>query len=173
MDNISKSTVTDVPELNALINSAYRGEDSKRGWTTEADLLTGARIDEEELIKIIFSRDTFILKYAEDKKIIACMLLEKRANALYLGMLTVSPELQGKGVGKELLKAAEQYAMQFECDKIEMSVISIRHELIEWYQRHGYKDTGKRKQFPVELKKFEISATPLEFLILEKDVIQK
>ncbi len=173
MADISKATMTDVPELSALINSAYRGEGSRRGWTTEADLLTGTRIDEEELRKNIFRKDAFILKYAEDKKIIACMLLEKRVNALYLGMLTVSPELQGKGVGKKLLKAAEQYAEQLECDKIEMSVISLRRELIEWYQRHGYKDTGKRKLFPEELQKFEISVTPLEFLILEKDVIQK
>ena len=98
------------------------------------------------------------------------MFLEKHGQSLYLGMLTVSPGLQGKGIGKKLLSAAELYAKQLKCNKIEMSVISVRHELIAWYQRHGYLDTGIRKRFPAELQKFEISATPLEFLVLEKNL---
>ncbi len=173
MVQITKATMADAPALNKLINSAYRGEGSKKGWTTEADLLTGSRIEEEEIKKIITGKNSFILKYAENEKITACVLLEKRAEALYLGMLSVSPELQGRGVGKELLKTAEVYAEQLKCSKIEMTVISLRHELIAWYQRHGYIDTGKRKRFPVEMQKFEIAATPLEFAILEKDLIQK
>ncbi len=170
MAHISKATIADIGELNKLINSAYRGETSKKGWTSEADLLSGIRIDEEGLKNIINRESTIILKYSEDKKITASVLLEKRDEALYIGMLTVSPELQGRGVGKELLKTAEAYAKQLRCNKIEMTVISVRHELIAWYERHGYKDTGKRKRFPAEFLKFEISTTPLEFMIMQKNL---
>ncbi|MDQ6757238.1 MAG: GNAT family N-acetyltransferase, partial [Bacteroidota bacterium] len=143
MGEIFTAIEDDISELNILINSAYRGEGSKKGWTTEADLLDGIRTDEESLKNIIHHPNTFILKYSENKKLAACVLLEKQDSDLYLGMLTVSPTLQGKGVGKSLLNAAEEKAKQLQCKKIKMTVISVREELIKWYERHGYKDTGK------------------------------
>ena len=170
MTKISIATENDISELNLLINSAYRGEGSKSGWTTEADLLDGIRTDEESLNKIIHRPKTFLLKYSENKKIAACVLLEKQDDALYLGMLTVSPELQGKGVGKILLKAAEEKAKQLQCTKIKMTVISVRDELIAWYQRHGYNDTGKREPFPMEDPKFGIPKIHLEFIVMEKEI---
>jgi len=169
MAEISKATIADIGELNKLINSAYRGETAKKGWTNEAHLLGGIRVDEEELGNIINREKSFFLKYTENQKITACVLLEKHDDEMYLGMLTVSPELQGRGVGKELLKAVEIQARQSGCAKIYMTVISVRIELIAWYQRHGYKDTGIRKPFPVD-QKFRISKNPLEFIVLEKEV---
>ena len=167
MGSIEKATVEDVVELNQLINSAYRGDEAKKGWTNEAHLLTGIRIDEKELIGILKSKSSFFLKYAEQKIIKACVLLEKQDSALYLGMLSVMPELQGKGIGKQLLKAAEINAHQLGCSKIYMTVISVRCELIEWYKRHGYFDTGIKKPFPGEGRNILVQ-TPLEFTVLEK-----
>jgi di/tripeptidase len=60
---ISKATIIDVPELNALVNSAYRGDSSKQGWTTEADLLGGIRTDEDGLSELMQQPGSFILKY--------------------------------------------------------------------------------------------------------------
>lgn len=170
MNEVSIATENDIKDLNELINSAYRGEGSKKGWTTEADILDGIRTDDESLKNIIHRKNTFLLKYTDDKKITACVLLEKQGDALYLGMLTVSPELQGKGVGKVLLNSAEEKAKELLCKKIKMTVISVREELIKWYERHGYSDTGKREPFPMEDPKFGLPKQQLEFIVMEKRV---
>lgn len=170
MSEISLASSADTKELTNLINSAYRGETSRQGWTTEADLLDGIRTDEESLTDLIKAPTNFMLKYSKDKKILACVLLEKHDVVLYLGMLTVSPQLQGKGIGKQLLKAAEQKAREVKCNKIEMTVISVREELIEWYIRHGYIPTGKKKPFPMNDPKFGIAKQQLDFIVMEKEI---
>ena len=166
----SKATTHDIPALNKLVNSAYRSETAKQGWTHEADLLTGIRIDEEELINLINKEETFIIKYTDKSTIVACMLLEQQDSAFYLGMLTVSPELQDKGIGKLLLKEAEKEAIKIGISKIRMTVISTRKELIDWYKRQGYIDTGIKKPFPAESKKFGLPLMPLEFILMEKAI---
>jgi len=98
-----------------------------------------------------------------------CVYLQKQEMKLYLGMLTVFPALQAKGIGKKLLKAAEVYATGQQCTIITMTVITIRHELIEWYQRHGYQPTGEKKPF-LSNAKFRIPKQPLELMVLEKQL---
>ncbi|MEO6288543.1 MAG: GNAT family N-acetyltransferase [Ginsengibacter sp.] len=170
MSKISKATFSDIEELNTLINSAYRGDSAKKGWTHEADILTGIRIDSEELEKIIRKESSAILKYSTDKRIDACVFLDHQDQELYLGMLTVSPTKQGMGIGKKLMHAAEIYARTLQCNKIKMTVISIRHELIAWYQRHGYCDAGERIPFQ-EWGKFGIPSIPLDFIVMKKDIV--
>jgi ribosomal protein S18 acetylase RimI-like enzyme len=165
---ITKATLTDVTSLNKLINSAYRGESSKQGWTTEANLLEGLRTTEEELTKTILDPRNTILKFTDTNSIIACVLLIKKEKQLYLGMLTVSPDLQNSGIGKKLLQQAEIHAMSLGLPKIIMTVISVREELIAWYKRHGYSDTGTREPFPVSEVHVSLSKQPLEFIVLEK-----
>lgn len=168
--NISKATLEDIPHLVSLINSAYRGEHSKKGWTTEADLLDGLRTDEDSLEKMISKQDAVILKVCNKDNILqGCVYLERKTNKMYLGMLTVSPLEQARGIGKKLLFAAEKYATDQKCSAIEMTVISVRHELILWYQKHGYYKTGEMKPFP-EDKKFGIPKQALEFVVLQKEV---
>lgn len=165
---ITAAILKDVLELEKLINSAYRGETSKLGWTTEANLLKGKRVDSEELIQILENKENTILKYTDKNTIIGCVLLENKRDKLYLGMLTVSPKLQNSGIGKQLLKAAEIHAIQLHLPKIEMTVISIRKELIAWYNRHGFVATDKRTPFPFNDTDINISSQPLEFIHLEK-----
>ena len=166
---ITKATLNDVSELTILVNSAYRGEFSKNGWTTEADLLGGIRIDEERMEELISKPDSVVLKYLNDEnKIIACVHLEKHEAKLYLGMLTVSPLLQARGIGKLFLKAAEDEARKQNCTSIYMSVITARTELIAWYERHGYVNTGIKKPFPKHDPRFGLPKTELEFVMLEK-----
>ena len=144
---ITKATLEDVFNLNKLINSAYRGETSKEGWTTEANLLDGKRTTEEELIEIIQNKKNTILKFTAENQIIGCVLLVDKETKLYLGMLTVSPEFQNSGIGKKMLKEAELFCLALDIPKIVMTVISIREELIAWYKRHGFVDTGKKEPF--------------------------
>ena len=165
---ITQATIADAAELSALINSAYRGETSKKGWTTEADLLEGTRTSEEELISIIASSNHYLLKFIRDEKIIGSVLLIAKKEVLYLGMLTVSPELQNSGIGKQLLQAAEQLAQQLELSRLQMTVIGIRKELLAWYMRNGYEDTGVREPFPFGEGDKALTSEPFDFIVLEK-----
>ena len=120
---IIKATIPDIPALNVLINSAYRGETSKKGWTTEEHLLGGIRTDEENLTELLLKENVTIFKYTENNQIIGAVYLEEQDKKLYLGMLTVSPELQGSGVGKKLMQAAENFARNAQLKTISMTVI--------------------------------------------------
>jgi ribosomal protein S18 acetylase RimI-like enzyme len=163
------ASYADVAEITALLNSAYRGESSRQGWTTEAHLIGGnVRTNESSLQSVIFLKNSIVLKYLDEQNnIIGCVNLQQEGSKIYLGMLSVSPLLQGAGVGKQILKASEEYAQYLKCSSIYMTVISVRSELIEWYQRHGYQDTGERKPF-VEDEITGNHLQPLEFMVLEK-----
>lgn len=165
---ITNATLKDVSQLNTLINSAYRGASSKKGWTTEANILEGLRTTEAELEETMNDPKNSILKFTDNNQIIGCVLLIEKEEKLYLGMLTVSPELQNSGIGKQLLQQAEKQALALGLPKIVMTVISVRGELIAWYKRHGYVDTGEREPFPSSNVHISISEEPLEFMILEK-----
>jgi ribosomal protein S18 acetylase RimI-like enzyme len=167
---IGTAGAADAARLSELVNSAYRGDYSRQGWTTEADLLDGTRTDAAALKEIIARPGTVILKYVENEKILACVELVMENTHLYLGMLTVEPSLQGKGVGKVLVRAAEEYASENHCKKIHMSVITVRKELIDWYKRLGYADTGKRKPFAFSDPRFGQPRQPLEFMVMEKSL---
>ena len=165
---ILKANTADIPDLVILVNSAYRGESSKAGWTTEADLLGGIRVDEDSLAEMINKKDAVILKCINDaKQIIGCVYLQKQAQKLYLGMLTVSPQLQTGGIGKALLKESENYALSINCSAMVMTVISVRKELIEYYERRGYINTGETKPFPTD-PAFGVAKQPLVFIVMEK-----
>jgi ribosomal protein S18 acetylase RimI-like enzyme len=167
MAGIFQAQMDDINDLVFLVNNAYRGQSAKKGWTTEADLLDGLRTNAETLEEIILSPDSTILIYRTDKKVIGCVYLQQQPKQLYLGMLTVHPEKQGLGIGKKLLAAAEQFALNKDCIEMVMTVISVRFELIKWYERNGYFKTGETKPFPTDIK-FGIPKQPLEFIVLKK-----
>lgn len=163
--------VKDIPELVALINSAYRGEVSKQGWTTEADLLKGeARTDIATLTSLMEKPSAVILKWLESNATICgSVYLDIQEKGLYLGMLTVSPTMQDKGIGKQLMHAAEDHAKKNNCACIFMNVISIRYELVAWYERLGFKKNGEVKPVPSD-PRYGVTVMPLEFHIMQKDL---
>jgi predicted N-acetyltransferase YhbS len=167
--NLRQANNNDIPLISQLVNGAYRGESSKKGWTTEADILDGIRTDEASLQEMINRSNAIILLAETGNEIVGCVFLEQQADKLYLGMLTVKPALQGKGIGAALMTAAEARARQLGCKKISMTVITARDTLIAYYQRKGYKDTGEKRPFPSD-PKFGIPKQPLEFLVMEKEV---
>lgn len=161
---------TDVVALNLLVNSAYRGDSSRRGWTSEADLLDGIRTNEHLLLEMIRNPRITILKYVLDGQLLGCVCLENKGSALYLGMLTVSPDIQAQGIGKRLLQAAEEYALSHQCQKITMTVLPMRHELVAFYERRGFQSTGKTHPFPADDPNFGLPKQPLAFIVMEKTV---
>jgi GNAT superfamily N-acetyltransferase len=157
----------DIPSMVPLINSAYRGEESKRGWTTEADMVNGEiRTSEKELERLMSNPAVTFLKYEENGLLLACVFLQQRHDKLYLGMLSVRPDQQAKGIGRKLIEAAEQLAKDRSLRAVIMRVIDRRTELIQWYERRGYSDTGLRE--PWENSVFGSAAVPIQFSVLEK-----
>jgi len=168
MQEILTAIPEDAQELSSLVNLAYRGESGKQGWTTESDLIDGTRTDATLIEEIINKNDSLILKYVENNEIIACVELRKDAEKFYLGMLTVKPNTQGKGIGKALLKASEEEGRKQNCKMMFMRVLSPRHELINWYLRHGYTLTDKKEPFVFTDPRYGKPKMQLEFVILEK-----
>lgn len=165
---ITEASMTDVTAICKLVNSAYRGDSSRKGWTTEADLLGGIRIDADMLQQYFADPNSTVLKCTgDDEQITGCVYLKKENTRLYLGMLTVSPELQAKGIGKLLLQESEKNALEKDCTSIVMTVIASRYELIDWYKRHGYNETGEKQPFPIS-ERFGKPKTALEFSVLKK-----
>lgn len=165
---ISIAKPADTPQLVQLVNSAYRGDSSRKGWTTEADLLDGIRTDDAGMNDMMKQRDAVILKCTNQREhLLGCVFLQKLNGQLYLGMLTVSPQLQGGGIGKQLLLASEDYGRKVGCHSIVMTVISVRHELIAWYERNGFHLTPEKRPFPND-PRFGIPKQPLEFVVMEK-----
>jgi predicted N-acetyltransferase YhbS len=159
----------DYPDIVLLVNAAYRGEASKQGWTTEANLIAGdKRVDEESLAANLHQPGAVVLKLnADNGELLGCVFLHHTEFGLYLGMLSVWPGLQAKGIGKTLMWAAEQHARSLGTRRIYMNVISARVELIAWYERLGYTQTGETKPFP-NTPEFGIPVVPVEFVVLEK-----
>lgn len=167
---ILPATEQDIPALNELVQSAYRGDSSRRGWTTEADLLDGIRTDEAALKTMLANPQAMILKYIHDGQLTGCVYLETKGDALYLGMLTVSPDVQAGGIGKQLMAAAEQVARDQNCRAMTMTVIPQRHELIAFYERRGYRSTGQTEPFPMDDPRFGLPKQPLSFVVMEKQI---
>ena len=159
------ATSADVEAVVALTESAYRGDASRAGWTTEAELLDGQRTDTQEVVELVARDDARILLAERDGRLLASCVVEKLAEngvcACYFGMFAVRPDLQGGGVGRALLGEAERFAReQWHCSEMRMSVIDVRAELIAWYERRGYSRTGKYKPFPYGDARFGIPRRP-------------
>lgn len=169
---LSKATLHDIPALLPLINRAYRGEPSRQGWTTEADLLAGElRTDADDLRALMQRPGALILKYTDAEGAIeGCVYLRVLENGyLYLGMLSVDPARQGAGIGKQLLAAAGEHARAEGLRGVEMQVLSPRAELIAWYERHGYRPTGERRPYQTD-PRFGRPMRELDFVVLAKEV---
>ncbi|TWV49300.1 GNAT family N-acetyltransferase [Streptomyces misionensis] len=164
------ATDADVDALVALIQSAYRGDDSRAGWTTEADILEGQRTDPEGVIEVIKSPGSRLLTVERDGRIVACCQLEHRGEHAYFGMFAVSPTQQGAGLGKAVIAEAERQAREtWGVAEMHMTVISVREDLIAWYERRGYRRTGRMSPFPYGDERFGIpQRDDLRFELLVK-----
>lgn len=151
LDNFRVATAADIEFLVTLINAAYRPEDSSISWTHESALVTGARITAQQLLEIIQKSDTVILIASYQQQRVACVQIEKKqGQSCYIGTLAVNPALQMAGFGKQMLNYAEHYARtQFGAQKLVMSVLSARAELIAFYLRRNYRQTGELLEYPI------------------------
>lgn len=185
----SFGTPANVAEVVPLVESAYRGEASRAGWTTEADLLGGQRTD-SAMVEATMGRPGAHVLLARDAAgvLVACCELHEPAGGLpapathgctpdavtsgaaYFGMFAVAPWLQGAGVGRAMLAEAERIAREdWGAATLEMTVIRQRTELIAWYERRGYHRTGASKPFPYGDERFgEPTRDDLALAVLAK-----
>ncbi len=140
----------DADAVVSLVHAAYRGESSRTGWTTEADLLDGGRTDAAMVAEILADPGSVLLVADEPgtTHLLACCHLQRRPDAAYLGMFAVRPERQGSGVGAAMMAAAEERARAWGAGRMELTVLNHRPELQAWYERCGYALTGDLEPFP-------------------------
>jgi GNAT superfamily N-acetyltransferase len=151
MPTASLATDADLDAIAALVNSAYRGESSRAGWTTEADYLGGQRTDAERLREDLAAKPgaALLALWDDDGALLGSVWLEPRdEDVCYLGMFTVRPDAQSRGLGRLLLDEAEKFARARGKRRMRMTVIQFRASLIAWYERRGYRATGAEVPFP-------------------------
>ncbi|GGT13183.1 N-acetyltransferase [Streptomyces daghestanicus] len=166
------ATAADVDALVELVESAYRGDSSRAGWTTEADLLEGQRTDPEGVRAVIEAPGSRLLTAERDGRPVACCQLERRDGHAYFGMFAVRPGLQGAGLGKAVIAEAERQARTvWGAREMHMTVITAREDLIAWYERRGYRRTGRTSPFPYGDERFGVPLRPdLAFELLVKEL---
>jgi ribosomal protein S18 acetylase RimI-like enzyme len=163
----------DVDAVVALVESAYRGAASRAGWTTEADLLGGQRTDVTEVSSSVRDEDSRVLVAEVDGTIVGCCRLTRsRGPAASFGLFAVRPELQGRGLGRSILAEAERVARdEWGADELRMQVIRQREDLLAWYRRLGYVETGSTVPFPYGDERFGRPLRPdLEFVVLSRSL---
>jgi len=167
------ATEADIPALIELVTSAYRGEASRAGWTTEADILDGQRIDAQGIKDELIRPRSSIILAEENQQLLACCHIADEKGRGYFGMFAVRPNQQGKGIGKHLMRYAENYVLkQWQLPTLQMSVIDCRSELIAFYERRGYMRTGIKKPFPYGDERFGIPRyNHLQFEVLRKHLL--
>jgi len=164
--HIRVAGTADLPRLHPVIERAYRGDSARQGWTHEADLLSGERIDRKTLEALIADPNALLLIAERGEVPLGCVSLTARGNGLvYLGLLCVDPHQQAGGIGKSIIAAAEQVSKDIlGADRIEMTVIDSRVELIAYYERRGFVRTGEQRPFPEKVD------PPITMVVLEKSL---
>ena len=161
----------DVAAIVTLVESAYRGDASRAGWTTEAELLDGQRTDVRAVESVLAAPGSAMLLAETDGQLAGSCHLDRHAGAeVYLGMFAVQPGSQGQGWGRQILAEAERVArLDWGASTMTMTVIAQRPELIAWYRRRGYLPTGETRPFPYGEERAGLPRrSDLHFVVLAK-----
>ncbi len=162
----------DAAAVVRLVRSAYRGDESREGWTSEADLVEGGRIDADGVLALIAGSSSMLIVLDDPAGLLGCCQLEDRGDGLaYLGMLAVRPRQQGGGVGRRLVSDAERRAVDtFGATAMEMTVVKQQVALLAWYERLGFARTGETRPFPYDDPDHAVPLRDdLEFVVLRKE----
>jgi ribosomal protein S18 acetylase RimI-like enzyme len=170
MKSFRLAAPSDAAALVTLVRSAYRGSASREGWTSEADLVTGDRIDEGQVLDVIERPGSMLLVLEEPDGLLACCHLEDRGDGVaFFGTFAVRPTAQGRGVGRRVMAEAEQrVADAFEASVLEMTVLGQQEALILWYERLGFRRTGETRRFPADSRYARPQRDDLYFVVLRK-----
>lgn len=169
---LSVACEADAKEIAALVNRAYRPSAQETGWTHEANLIAGERISTEQVLSLFHEQSTILLLRLE-QEIVACVHVQGGQSGTYIGMLATNPTMQGQGIGKQMLLHAEAYAIEhYNASVLKMSVLSLRPELLAFYERRGYVLTEQVTEYPLSAGVGQPMVTGIQVLSLEKSVRQ-
>ena len=162
----------DGPAVVALVESAYRGESSRAGWTTEAHLLEGQRTDLAAVDELIRAEGSRVLLLIEDGELVACCnLAQEDPGTVYFGLFAVRPDAQGRGLGRAVVAEADRLSRAGGATRLRMTVLSARRDLLAWYHRLGFEPTGDTEPFPYGDERYGVPTVPdLEFVVLQRPV---
>lgn len=170
---IRPAQAQEADSIAALVNRAYRGESSRAGWTTEADLLDGKRTTPEEVLGLLARYDIQILTgwVASQLTVTLCAEWHAVQQTVHLGMIAVEPTAQNRGYGKTVILAAEQWAVEhWQVRVSQMAVVSLRQALIAFYQRLGYQPTGEVRPFPYQPEMWQAKVDNMQLITLQKSL---
>jgi len=160
---------SDAGAIANLVNQAYRPEAGSSGWTNESELVSGNRTSADQIAAMMSQPSSIILVGITGIEIVACVHVDKDNSHSHIGMLAVNPSLQGAGVGKQMLAYAEGYAnVHFGAKKFTIVVVTTRSELIAFYLRRGYRQTGIVMDYPLSAGAGIPKHSDLKIEVLEK-----
>src|SRR5258707_15887754 len=100
--------------ITALINLAFQ---------VEKFFIDGDRIDSDQVSEL-FKKGWFLVIDGEDA-LAGCVYVEPRGSRAYLGLLSVDPALQGRGLGARLVAAAEEHARARNCEAMDLRIVNL------------------------------------------------
>jgi len=109
--------------------------------------LEGMRTDASRVIEMM-RQGVFLVCTGNDGRLRASVYTEVRAAHGYFAMLAVDPLHQGKGLGARMVRAAEEHCRERGCRVMDITVLSPRPELLPFYHRLGYQETGTEEFRP-------------------------
>jgi len=130
---VNRATTEDVPDVVRVVNAAYE---------VEKFFVSGDRTD-EDTIRRMMSAGVFLTTRDESGRLAGCVYVELRGDRGYFGMLSVDPSMQGRGLGRQIVDAAEDYARANGCIAMDIRVVNLRTELPPFYTKLGYVETGQ------------------------------
>lgn len=143
--------LADADVLLEIVHSAYRGGLATVAWKNENHIVQGPRIKKPEIEQLIQS-DAASIRVVEldGGELGGCALVDRHGqDVVHIGMIAVAPSKQNLGLGKLLIQDAEKHALNvFKATTANMYVLNGRPELMGWYNRLGYSETGQIEPFP-------------------------
>ncbi|MFZ0199925.1 MAG: GNAT family N-acetyltransferase [Candidatus Sulfotelmatobacter sp.] len=133
---IRTARADDVPALVSLINRAFAVE----------KFIDGTRTDEERFSETMHKGTLLVAERGGEA--IACVYVELRGERAYFGMLAVDPARQHQGLGRSMTTAAENFGRNHGCKHMDISVLSLRPELLPLYRNLGYSEIGTEEFHP-------------------------
>lgn len=121
----------DADRIAALVNRAFLAE----SWFKSTDRTNAEQVRE------LLSKGFFLL-LEENARLLACVYLEPRGDRVYLGMLSVERDVQGRGIGRRMMQEAEGFSRRAGHVAIDLRIVHVREELPPYYRRFGYVEAG-------------------------------
>jgi predicted N-acetyltransferase YhbS len=144
----------DADRIAALVNRAFLAE----SWFKSTDRTNASQVRE------LLSKGTFLL-LEEETRLLACVYLEPRGDRVYLGMLSVEQDVQGRGIGRHMMHEAEEFSRRAGHVAIDLRIVHVREELPPYYRKLGYVESGTEPA-----PNFPGVNIPIHFLLMTKSL---